>query len=304
MNKPLADFQDYLLYTRRYTPKTAQAYVRDGEIYFKFLKEYNLLFDQIEVSHLRLFLQSELERGIGKRTLKRRVASLRHFYAFLLEKKYVTRNPFLILTSPKNSNPLPHVLTYTQIETLFQANLKRSSQNVNRDQALLELLYSSGLRLSEMAGLTLNDFDLRHRIMRILGKGQKERMVPFSVQAQKYLEVYLTGNRELLLQKNQTHEGQTHLFLNDEGRPLSPRGIQYILKKIEEETGCFYKLHPHVLRHSFATHLLENGADLRTIQELLGHASIQTTQIYTHVSSELMKETYAATFPRAKRKKE
>lgn len=302
MNKPLHDFLHYLSHLRHFTNETIKSYRSDGEIFFRFLNNHEILFDKVDADIIRSFLATSLEEGHSKKTLKRRVASLRHFYEFLVEQQYIQQNPFLVIHSPKVGFRLPSVFAYPQIEHFFKQNQQRQDRLVVRDIALLEILYASGLRVSELVGLTLQDIQLKQRMMRILGKGKKERLVPLTKNAQDALSHYLNHLRNLLLLKNENHAVENHLFLNDQGKKLTPRGVQYILKNIEKKTGVFLDLRPHTLRHSFATHLLENGADLRTIQELLGHASLNTTQIYTHVSTEAMKQDYALAHPRAKKK--
>ena len=260
------------------------------------------MFDQVTPDVIRTYLARSLQQGHHKKTLKRRLASLRHFYDYLVEQNLLVQNPFLVIHSPKVGFRLPSVFAYPQLEHLFKENQKRTDTLVVRDMAMLEILYASGLRVSELIGLTLQDVQLKQRMMRVFGKGQKERLVPLTKNAQEALSHYLQHLRNPLLLKNPQHTTENHLFLNDQGSALTTRGVQYILKSIEKKTGVFMDLRPHTLRHSFATHLLENGADLRTIQELLGHASLNTTQIYTHVSTETMKHDYLLAHPRAKKK--
>lgn len=301
MNKPLNDFLDYLKHQRAFSDETIRSYRSDTELFFEYLLKNNILFDAVNQEVIRAYLSDMIERRASKKTLKRHLASLRHFYSFLVEGKLIKQNPFLVIHSPKTGFRLPSVFSYPQIERLFQANQKRSDPLVVRDIAILEILYASGLRVSELVKLTLQDVDLKQRMMRILGKGSKERWVPLTKNAQDAISHYLNQLRNLLLLKNPHHVIENRVFLSDLGRPLTTRGVQYILKSIEKKTGVFLDLKPHALRHSFATHLLEKGADLRMIQELLGHASLNTTQIYTHVSAEAMKEDYLKAHPRAKK---
>ena len=171
---------------------------------------------------------------------------------------------------------------------------------MERDQAILELLYASGFRGSELVNINVSDVDFRGRIIKVIGKGSKERIVPFSIECQKALNTYYKDLRPKLLLKSTSEEIPTKLFLNSKGEKLTLRGLEYILHQIENKTGIFLGLHPHMLRHTFATGLLERGADLRVIQTMLGHASISTTQIYTHVTTEAMKKEYNEAHPRAK----
>ncbi|HAK05468.1 MAG TPA: tyrosine recombinase XerC [Firmicutes bacterium] len=302
MNRTTAEFLEYLTHQRKYQEATCKSYQADIDCFYAYLLTTNTLDTQVNLRTIRDFLTTELARGISKQSLKRRLSALRHYYEFLLGQGYVTTNPFMLIGAPKVGSQLPQVLFVEQIEWIIKANRKRTDELAIRDDALLELLYTSGLRVSEVTSLTMQDVDFRGRMMRIFGKGQKERLVPISESAIGIINRYL---QELRPKLSQLHplDSKSFVFLSHLGMPLTSRGIQYILHSIEKKTSIYLDLHPHKLRHSFATHLLENGADLRTIQELLGHASINTTQIYTHVTTESMAKTYMAAHPRAKRKK-
>ena len=260
--------------------------------------------DEVDLQVIRNFLTSELASGVSKRSCRRRLSSLKHFYQYLFEHKYVNENYFLFVTTPKTDKRFPQVLYSEQILSIFEANSQRTDFLAPRDQAIIEMLYYTGLRAAELVSLETFDVDLRKRIVRVMGKGQKERIVPFSENCQKVLQIYLEKVRPILIARRVLPEEseKNYLFLNNQGRGLTTRGLEFILDSIEKKTGSFVGLHPHILRHSFATHLLSAGADLRVIQELLGHASINATQVYTHVSEETMKEVYNSAFPRAHKK--
>ena len=212
------------------------------------------------------------------------------------------QNPFYFINNPKKEKTLPHVLYPEQVETLLAENKKRTDNLKYRDECILEILYSSGVRVHELVNITLQDIDIKSRIIRINeGKGKKDRLVGFDERTQKTLLDYVRKYR-VELENNNKNGMVDYLFLSAKGEQLTTRGVQYILKQIELKTGLDYGLHPHTLRHSFATNLLNNGADLRVIQELLGHSSLNTTQIYTHVSEEAMKYQFATSHPRAKKK--
>ena len=225
---------------------------------------------------------------------------------------YVKENPFILVNAPKTETKYPHALYKEQIQELFSHNAKRTDSLKNRDQAILYLLYYSGIRAQELVTLDIQSISLKERTIRVIGKGNKERIIPFTKECQTILKQYMDNERKDLLIKYLAHQKTKEkkeqdnltppLFFNARGERLTTRGLEYILDAIQEKTGLFVGLHPHILRHSFATHLLENGADLRVIQELLGHESINATQVYTHVTEEAMKETYLNTFPRAKKK--
>ncbi|OQA78739.1 MAG: Tyrosine recombinase XerC [Tenericutes bacterium ADurb.Bin239] len=302
MNRPLQEFQDYLRYTRRFSHNTVTAYVSDIETFYLFLAHQHLRDDEVDKPVIRLFLRDQIDKNVSRRTLKRRLASLRHYYEFLQDKRYVKDNPFLTVSSPKVVNPLPRVLYEEEIKLILAANETRTDFLRERDQLILELMFATGLRASEVINLTLQSFNLNERFLMVLGKGKKERMVPFTDRVQKLLRNYLNGTRKELLAKRKSSQPTNVLFLNAQGNKLTIQGLRYILLSIEKKTGEYVNLHPHLLRHSFATHLLEKGANLRVIQELLGHESINTTQIYTHVSEEKVVKEYYTAHPRAKKK--
>ena len=300
MNKPTKLFLDHLEKERNYSKETIDSYARDIEKFFKYLSKEGVLFDKVDIAIIRNFLTEEINSGISKRSCKRRLSSLRHFYNYLVDVKFADNNPFIFVKAPKIDKTYPHALYKEQIEDIFKANSLRKDELKARDQAILELLYYSGIRAKELVDLDVQSVDTKKRIIRVFGKGSKERIVPFSMDCKIALEEYISKLRPTLFMKSQM-PGPA-LFLNNRGQRLTVRGLEYILDKIEEKTGTFIGLHPHVLRHSFATHLLENGADLDVIQKLLGHESVNATQVYTHVTEEGMKETYFSTFPRAHKK--
>ncbi len=313
MNKPEQEFLDHLQYVRNYSKKTVSSYQEDIDLFCEFIFNEGVLMEDVDIICIRNFLTEELNRGVSKRSCKRRLCSLKHFYKYMVNVGYIKDNPFIFVSSPKIETKYPHGLYKEQIQELFKRNAERTDNLKNRDQAILYLLYYSGIRAQELVTLNIQDISLRDRRVRVLGKGNKERVVPFSAECQSVLKKYIdTDRKELLklymenIKKKPQKEGldliQSPLFFNARGEKLTTRGLEYILDAIEEKIGLYVGLHPHILRHSFATHLLENGADLRVIQELLGHESINATQVYTHVTEEAMKETYLSAHPRAKKK--
>lgn len=305
MNKATVEFLKYLKNEKNYTETTIKSYAFDLEKFFKFLLNEGVLMDEVDQIVIRNFLTEELNSGVGKRSCKRRLSSLKHFYSYLQREKVVKDNPFIFIITPKTDKKYPHALYKEQIDNIFRENAKRTDELACRDQAILELLYYSGIRAAELVTLTYQDVDIKRRTVRVMGKGRKERYVPFTQDCQKVLAQYVEKLRPVLLMKFKPSEKHmtppVTFFLNSNGNSLTTRGLEYILDSIEEKTGTFVGLHPHLLRHSFATHLLENGADLRVIQELMGHASINATQVYTHVTMEAMKKEYAGAHPRARK---
>ena len=300
MNRQTADFLNYLRYERNYSSQTIISYSRDIDKFFRFLSEEGLDMEEVDQIVIRNFLTDELNSGVSKRSCKRRLCALRHFYKYMVRREMVKDNPFVFVSSPKTEKTLPKFLYKDQVREILDENKKRDDLLAYRDQAILSTLYYSGIRASELVSLELQSVSLPRRTLRVLGKGNKERIVPISEECKKDIKTYMKTTRMELASRNK--EGTKVLFLNDHGNKLTTRGLEYILDQIEQKTGSFVGLHPHILRHSFATHLLENGADLRIIQELLGHESLNTTQVYTHVTEESMKETYLAAHPRARKK--
>ena len=313
MNKPEQEFLDHLLIERKYSQKTVDSYREDIDLFCEYIFKEGVLMEDVDVIVIRNFLTEELNRGVSKRSCKRRLSSLKHFYKYMVNVGYVKDNPFIFVSAPKMETKYPHGLYKEQILELFKRTAERTDSLKNRDQAILHLLYYSGIRAQELVTLDVQSISLKDRKVRVLGKGNKERIIPFTIECQKALKTYIDNERKELVpkymewEKKQKVKGKKvplmpPLFFNAEGGALTTRGLEYILKSIEEKTGLFVGLHPHIMRHSFATHLLENGADLRVIQELLGHESINATQVYTHVTEEAMKETYINAHPRAKKK--
>lgn len=300
--KEIKEFTDYLKYNLNYSEMTIKSYELDIENFYLFIFNEGIDIDDVDNQIIRNYLSTQLANGISKKTLCRRLSCFRHYFSFLVDKGYVHNNQFIFVHSPKKEIRYPRALYIEQIDNIFTRNKERQDPLALRDQVILELLYASGVRASEFVNIKIQDIDFSSRSIRILGKGNKERIVPFSRSASKTIKEYLKECRPLLLAKNKHDYNVDFLILNDKGQKLTTRGLEYILKNIEKLTGCYYDLHPHLLRHTFATHLLEGGADLRVIQELLGHESIDTTQIYTHVTEEAMKSQYMSSHPRAKKK--
>ena len=302
MNKQGFDFLNYLEHELNYSKQTVKSYSYDLNKFFDFILKEGVLMTDVDSIVIRNFLTDELNSGISKRSCKRRLCSLNKFYKYLVNRNYISENPFAFVDRPKTDKKYPRALYRDQVQDILENNKKRTDYLALRDQVILSLLYYCGLRASELVNLDMQHVNLKRRVLIIQGKGSKDRMVPFNDECVRVIDEYQKGLRMELLNKAREDKRTAYLILNDKGEHLTTRGLEYILDQIEEKTGTFVGLHPHLLRHSFATHLLENGADLRIIQELLGHESINATQVYTHVSVEAMKQTYLDAFPRAKKK--
>lgn len=301
MNEYLFEYLDSLKSEQRYSFQTIDSYRRDIEKFISFIEHEGLTFSEVDVQIIRNFLSYELKHKISKRSCKRRICACKGFWEFLLKKGVVEKNDFVILNPLKVEKKYPRALYKEQIEKLFKENKRRNDPLKLRDQAIIETLYFTGIRASELVNLKLDDVYLRDRVLKVIGKGNKERIVPFTEQCRDTIGNYLDKSRFKISFKNP--EGSDYLFLNNNDRQLTTRGLELILSQIEKKTGLNYGLHPHVFRHSFATHLLEAGMDLRLIQELLGHDSINATQIYTHVTEKAMQDIYKNAHPRAKKSK-
>ena len=293
-------FVDYLALEKGASPHTCRAYRKDLEFFVAFLQNQGLPLDVTKIDHLtiRLYLGHLYQgRQIKRTSVVRKLAALRTFFRYLKREGIVEKNPAKMVASPKGGKDLPHALT---VDEAFRFLDIPDSTNPlgSRDRAILEFLYSSGLRVGELTSLSLNDLDLGAGMVRVLGKGSKERMVPIGSKAVEALQSYLTRRGELMAKGERAPQ---YLFLNHRGGRLTARSVGRMIKKYLLQAGIVKETTPHTFRHSFATHLLDAGADLRGIQELLGHASLSTTQKYTHVSSAKLMEVYDRTHPRARK---
>lgn len=297
MEDNLKDFIHYLLVEKGLAKNTIISYERDLKSYIKYLKKVEAITAMNDVQRLQIihFLKNLKEQGKSSKTLARHIASIRAFHQFLLREKAVDQDPSVHIESPQHERSLPKVLNMQEVETLLDSPKAHDHYGL-RDKAMLELLYATGIRVSELISLKIGDVHLTMGFVRCIGKGNKERIIPIGKTAAGALERYLQEGRSHFVSKKQRDES---LFLNHHGRGLSRQGFWKILKRLAAEAGIEKDLTPHTLRHSFATHLLENGADLRAVQEMLGHADISTTQIYTHVTKTRLKDVYSQYHPRA-----
>jgi len=300
VNALINQFIDYIALERGASPHTCRAYRKDLELFAVFLREKGLSADVATIDHLtiRLYL-GHLYQGkrLKRASMVRKLATLRTFFRYLKREGIIGKNPAKMVATPKGGKDLPHALTVDEAFRLLDVP-DGTSPLGSRDQAILELLYSSGLRVGELTSLNLEDLDLGGGMVRVMGKGGKERIVPVGSKATAALSSYLARRGELMEQRR---SAPPYLFLNNRGGRLTPRSVARMIKKYLPQGGIVKETSPHTFRHSFATHLLDAGADLRGIQELLGHASLSTTQKYTHVSSAKLMEVYDRTHPRAKK---
>ncbi len=291
--KYLDDFLNYLKYQKNYSDDTIHSYHIDISEYLNYLDSEGIKLDEMNYDLVRLYLM-HLDKIKNKNaTISRKISSLRSFYKYLLNNNVVETNPFLLISLPKKEKHLPRFFYYNELEELFKTPDIRTPLG-QRDRLILEILYATGVRVSELVNIKLSDIS-GFEIL-ILGKGAKERVVRFGDYANEILELYLSDGYKKL-----NVNGKEFLFLNNQGGQLTTRGVRYILNKIIEQTTIDKKISPHMLRHTFATHLLNEGCDLLTVQELLGHASLSATSIYTHITNDRLKEVYFRCHPRAKK---
>jgi len=285
------EFTEYLIIDKKYSENTIKAYNNDLKKFKNFIK--NKTINNIDENSIKDYIKYLNKENNDAKTISHNISTLRSFYKFLLIEKKVNKNPMEYIELPKTKKSLPKTLSIEEIDKLLDINLTDSFSF--RNKAMLELMYSSGLRVSELINVKIHDIDVSNCIIRIMGKGSKERIVPLGDYAIKYIELYLKEYREKLIKR----ELNDYLFLNNHGKKMTRQGFFKILKQIAKEKNIKTEFSPHTLRHSFATHLLNGGADLRSIQEMLGHSDISTTQIYTHVSKEKLKENYNNFHPHA-----
>lgn len=288
--KYIEEFIDYLRFEKKYSENTISSYKRDLNKMNLYLKKD---FIKLTKADIQKYIQ-DLSKNKNSNTISRTISSLKSFYKFLEINKYTNTNPLTTIISPKTARKLPKVLSEEEVNKLLDINLNNDFDY--RNKAMLELMYSSGLRVSELINLTVNDVDLKNSLVRIFGKGSKERIVPLNDYATEALNNYILYHRPKLFKQKENN----YLFLNNHGNQMTRQGFFKTLKKIAKEKGIKSELSPHTLRHSFATHLLKYGADLRSIQELLGHSDISTTQIYTHITNEMLEKNYHEYHPHGK----
>lgn len=295
MDKHLDYFINYLKVERGLSLNTLAAYSRDLTRYLAYLRDREAIsaFSQVRPAHLVSFLGELKSAGLSPRSRARNLSALRMLHRFLLREKHSDSDPTALLESPRALQPLPKLLSQQQVDALLNAP-RGGTALALRDRAMLEILYATGMRVSELVGLRLVDLKLDIGCINAFGKGGKQRLIPLGEMALEIIQDYLQNSRPKLL-KAVIHD---QVFLNRSGTPMSRQGFWKNLKRYALQVGITHAVYPHMLRHSFATHLLENGADLRAVQTMLGHADISTTQIYTHVIQERLKQLHQRFHPR------
>lgn len=294
MIKELEKYKDYLEYQKNYSLYTVENYCSDIEQFLDYIKAENIDFKRVEYSDLRFYLMYlKDEKCENNSSIDRKLSALRGFYKFLANEGVIQNNVFSLMSGLKKEKKLPRYFEYNELEELFNVSDLKTPLG-QRDRLILEMLYGTGVRVGELVAIKVSDIDLGSRTILILGKGNKERRVTYGEYCDEILKLYLNDGYQKLNIKN-----TLYLFLNNRGEVITERGVRYVLDQIIKNTSLNKSISPHVLRHSFATHLLNEGCDLLTVQKLLGHESISATQIYTHVTTDRLKEVYYNSFPRA-----
>ncbi len=302
MKEYIDNFLNYLVVEKGFSRNTEEAYRNDLSQLETFIREEaskrgdNAGWNGFNRQGMLSYLLSLKEKKYAPTTLARKVAASKSFFKFLLDEHKITENPTENLNSLKVGRSLPKPISVSQARELLEQPAKSKSPEAKRDKAMLELLYASGMRVSELVSLNLGDVDTTGGFVRCLGKGQKERIIPIYPRATQAIEDYTKAGRHQIAQDG----GEKAMFLNVRGERLTRQGLWQILKGYVKAANLDVEVTPHTLRHSFATHMLNGGADLRTVQELLGHANISTTQVYTHLTSEHVRRVYEKSHPRAK----
>lgn len=298
MEKTKENFLEHLKYERNYSDKTILNYEKDLNLFLDFCDTKQVTnFKKVTFEFIRFYLKYLYSLKYSNKTISRHLSSLRSFFKYLLKENIIEVNPCLLVSSPKGEQRLPNFISEIDLEKLF--SIPNTDEPLgDRDELILRMFYATGIRLSELANMKVTDIDFYNRRIKILGKGSKERYVLYGDNCHKSLERYLNKGRLKLL-KNSTD----YLFLNSKGEKLTSGGIEYIINKIVKGSGVTNNhITPHVFRHTFATSMLNEGSDLVTVKELLGHSNLSTTSIYTHVSNEHLRNVYLDSHPRARKK--
>ncbi|MEK4228722.1 tyrosine recombinase XerC [Solibacillus sp. FSL H8-0538] len=294
-NEALDQFIRYVQLEKNFSLHTVREYDSDLREFLSFLETEGVIsLVDVEYIHARLYVTKLYDEQKARNSISRKISSIRSFFRFLNREYGLDDAPFRSLYHPKKEERLPNFFYEEELVQLFEKN-KGNEPKVIRNMAILELLYATGMRVSECTSVEIQDIDFHYSIIRVMGKGRKERIIPFGQYAHEALTIYLQEVRPILMKKKEHNK----VFVNMRGGELTARGVRYILSEMIDNASLHSKIYPHMLRHTFATHLLNNGADLRTVQELLGHAHLSSTQIYTHVTKEALRKTYMNAHPRA-----
>ncbi len=287
-------FLEYIEFELNYSSLTKESYARDLSLYKDFLNMQKINYLDINKEEVMNYLKYLDNLKFTNRTISRHLSTLRSFYNYLVEVKLISSNIYKRVRNPKVPKKLPNYLSVVEIDTIIEEIDEDNDEDI-KEKFIFELLYSTGIRVSECASIKLSDIDYQNKTIRIMGKGSKERLVYYGESCERLLNKYLS------IRNNLIKDGIEYLLVNQKGGKISRESIEYIIDKIIKKSSVKHKISPHTLRHSFATHLLDNGADLKSVQELLGHVNLNTTEIYTHISNERLRKAYLMYHPNKKR---
>lgn len=293
----LNEFLNYIVKQKNYSLNTSKNYNLDIAEFKSYLEKMETNYLEVDYNFIKGYLNYLYNKKLSRNSISRRLSSLRSFYKFLFNLNLINSNPFKYVSMPKKEKKLPKYLGVEELEILFNTPNTSSSLG-QRDKLILEVLYATGIRVSELVNIKLEDIDFERKEIRILGKGNKERISEFGDFCLDAIELFINDGRGKLLDKH--HKTCEYLIINERGNKITTRGIEKIIDNIIKQASLKKKVTPHMIRHSFATHLLNEGCDILTVKELLGHESLETTQIYTHVSNERLREVYLKCHPRSK----
>lgn len=299
MDKRVQEFLDYITRQKNYSENTFKNYEIDILEFKEYLNKESINYLDIDYDFIKGYLMELYNRKLSRNSVARKLSSLRSFYKYLFNNSFIKTNPFKYVSTPKKEKKLPKYLGVEELEIIF------NTPNVNtplgqRDKLILEILYATGIRVGELVNIKLSDIDFYKKEIRVLGKGNKERIDPFGDYCLDAINLFLEDGRKKILNKH--HTTCEYLIINEQGKKITTRGVEKLIDNIVKQASLKKHVSPHMLRHTFATHLLNEGCDIRTVQELLGHESLESTQIYTHVSNERIRAVYLKCHPRNKEK--
>ena len=298
MDKIINKFIEYLEYEKGYSKKTIISYEKDLELFNNFLKENKITnINYIDYNTIRKYLSFLHDNKYEASSISRKISALRSFFKYSLKEKNIKNNPMTLISNPKKEKKLPKYLNYEEMEKLLNS-IDIEEKDGIRNKLIIELLYSTGIRVSELVNIKIKDIKIKENQINILGKGNKERIVLFGNKAKESIKLYIDTYKELF--KGNIYD--SYLLINNKGKQLTTNKIELIVKEVLKKSSLKLNISPHTLRHTFATHMLDSGADLKSVQELLGHENLKTTAIYTHVSNERLKNVFIHSHPRALKK--
>ncbi len=299
MMENLDKFLNYIQKQKNYSSNTIKNYKIDILEFKNYLDKEDINYLTVDYDFIKGYLMVLYQRNLSRNSVARKLSSLRSFYKYLFNNNFIKQNPFRYVATPKKEKKLPRYLGVEDLEILFETPSLNTPLG-QRNRLILEVLYACGIRVSELVNIKLSDIDFDKKEIKVLGKGNKERLVEFGDYCLYFMELFLNDGRKKILEKH--HVTCDYLILNEKGKKITTRGVEVIVQDIVKKTALKKRVSPHMLRHTFATHLLNEGCDILTVQELLGHESLETTQVYTHVSNEKLREVYLKCHPLNRKK--